>query len=91
MDPAAAKESMARSRALLQDWSGQPVHHFAWPNGNHAPAVRSAAAEIGFRTATALGDSIWRPSEWRDPFALPRIGIGRYDTGARFRLRVLGL
>lgn len=91
MDPAAARASMGRSRALLEEWTGREVRHFAWPNGNHSAGVRAAAAGLGFRTAAALGETVWRPGEMRERFALPRIGIGRYDTGPRFRLRLLGL
>jgi peptidoglycan/xylan/chitin deacetylase (PgdA/CDA1 family) len=91
MDPAAARASMARSRGLLEDWTGREVRHFAWPNGNHSAALRAAAAALGFRTAAALGERVWHPAGAPDRFALPRIGIGRYDGPARFRLRLLGI
>lgn len=84
--PAEARESMAQSRALLEGWTGRKVAHFAWPNGNHTPELRRIAAELGFRSATALG-GLWRRGA--DPFALPRLAIGRYDDAARFRLRLL--
>ena len=83
--PAEARESMAQSRALLEDWTGREVAHFAWPNGNHTAELRRIAAELGFRSATALG-GLWRRGA--DPFALPRLAIGRYDNAARFRLRL---
>lgn len=83
--PAEARESMAQSRALLEGWTGREVAHFAWPNGNHTAELRRIAAELGFRSATALG-GLWRRGA--DPFALPRLAIGRYDDAARFRLRL---
>lgn len=83
--PAEARESMAQSRALLEGWTGREVAHFAWPNGNHTAELRRIAAELGFRSATALG-GLWRRGA--DPFALPRLAIGRYDNAARFRLRL---
>lgn len=85
----AARESMARSRRLLQEWTGQEVAHFAYPNGNYSDALCDAAQEIGFRSATILGMRLAR--EGGDPFALPRLAIGRYDSAARFRLRLVGI
>lgn len=84
-----AAGSIARSRQLLQDWTGQEVAHLAWPNGNHDAGLRRKAAEQGFRTATALGGGLWRRDA--DLFALPRIPVGRYDDAARLRLRLLGV
>jgi peptidoglycan/xylan/chitin deacetylase (PgdA/CDA1 family) len=86
---AEAESSMARSRALLEAWTGRTVRHFAWPNGNHSPALRAAAARLGFASAAALGGGLWRRGA--DPFALPRIPVGRHDALARFRLRLLGI
>lgn len=82
-----AEASMARSRSLLQGWTGQEVAHFAWPNGNHTPALRQRARRLGFRSASALDMRLWRASA--DPYALPRLGIGRYDDVTRLRLRLL--
>lgn len=83
--PAEARDSMAQSRALLESWTGREVAHFAWPNGNHTAELRRIAAELGFRSATALG-GLWRHGA--DPFAIPRLAIGRYDDAVRFRLRL---
>lgn len=84
-----AAESMQRSRRLLQDWTGQEVAHFAWPNGNRNAALGQAAAGLGFRTATALGNGLWRAGA--DPFALPRVAVGRHDDAARLALRLVGI
>jgi peptidoglycan/xylan/chitin deacetylase (PgdA/CDA1 family) len=86
---AEAVASMDRSRRLLQDWTGQDVAHFAWPNGNHSAGLRKAAAQLGFRTAAALDNRLWRRRA--DLYALPRLAIGRYDDAARFRLRLVGV
>ena len=85
--PAAARKSLARSRALLEDWCGRPVRHLAYPNGNHDAGVRRLAAETGFASATILGQRLVRPGD--DPFALPRLAIGRYDDATRLRLRLV--
>ncbi|MFN4128367.1 MAG: polysaccharide deacetylase family protein [Paracoccaceae bacterium] len=84
-----AAESMRRSGQLLRDWTGQNVVHFAWPNGNHTEALRRAAADAGFSTATALCGGLWRRGS--DPYALPRVAVGRYDDAARLALRLVGI
>ena len=85
----AARASVARSRALLQDWTGQEIAHFAFPNGNHTRALREMVRELGFRTATILEERT--APQGCDPFALPRISAGRYDSARRMRLRLVGL
>lgn len=86
---AAVRDSLARSRSLLEDWTSRPVLHFAYPNGNHNPHVQHVVAETGHRTAVALGDRLW--VRGTDPYVLPRIGIGRYDSLSRFALRLTGV
>lgn len=87
--PEAARASVAKSRALLQEWTGQDVRHFAFPNGNHTPALRDMIRDLGFASATLLEDRV--APQGGDPFALPRISVGRYDSRARVRLRLAGL
>ena len=83
---ASARDSIQRSRELLRGWTGQEVAHFAYPNGNHTPALGQAVADLGFRSATILGMDLARAGD--DRFALPRVAIGRYDSLPRFRLRL---
>ena len=85
----AARASVARCRELLQDWTGQEVRHFAFPNGNHTPALRDMVRDLGFASATILEDRV--APQGTDPFALPRISVGRYDALARVRLRLAGI
>lgn len=84
-----ARESIARSRRLLQDWTGQEVRHFAFPNGNHTAGLRNTVADLGFTSAAILEDRL--VNQQADPYALPRISIGRYDSRDRVRLRLVGL
>ena len=86
---AAARESIARSRALLRDWTGQKIRHFAFPNGNHSAELRTTVRDLGFSSATILEERT--APRHTDPFALPRISVGRYDALARFKLRLAGL
>lgn len=87
--PEQARDSIQTSRRLLQEWTGQPIKHFAYPNGNHSPALRAITQEIGFTSAVALDNGLAQPGS--DIFALPRIGVGRYDPLWRVKLRLAGL
>ncbi len=87
--PEAAWESAARSRSLLQGWTGQEVRHFAYPNGNFTPALCTMIQDLGFASATILDEH--PAARDSDPFALPRISVGRYDSRDRVRLRLAGL
>lgn len=87
--PKAAEASIARSRDLLKSWTGQSLRHFAFPNGNHTPALRDMVRDLGFASATILEDRT--APKGCDPFALPRISVGRYDAHARVRLRLAGM
>jgi peptidoglycan/xylan/chitin deacetylase (PgdA/CDA1 family) len=84
-----AVASVEDSRRLLESWTAQSVHHFAYPNGNHNPGLESAIAALGYRSAAALGMKAWNGAT--NVFALPRIAIGRYDDIHRFKLRLAGL
>lgn len=86
---AQVRRSLARNRSLLQDWTGQPIRHFAYPNGNHTADLRALVADMGFASATALDNALALPGA--DPYALSRLAIGRYEDIARFRLRLAGL
>lgn len=85
----AARVSVARSRSLLEAWTGESVRHFAFPNGNHTAELRAMVRDLGFASATVLEDRL-APRDC-DPFALPRVSVGRYDSRARVRLRLAGL
>ncbi len=84
-----AGASVARSRDLLQGWTGQEIRHFAYPNGNYTPDLMKMLYDLGFVSATILEDRHMTPDDPQQ--ALPRIGIGRYDGTARFRLRMVGM
>ncbi len=85
----AATESVRRSRDLLQDWTGQPVLHFAYPNGNQSAPLRQALGRLGFASAAVLDNRLSEPGQ--DRHELSRLAIGRYDDAPRFQLRLVGL
>lgn len=84
----AALQTIERSRQLLREWTGRPVEHFAFPNGNHSVALVRAVEALGFRSAMATGKGLWRPGEGR--FAIQRVPVGRWDDLDKFRLDLLG-
>lgn len=84
-----ARDSIARSRDLLETWTGAPVHHFAYPNGNYTADLMDVLDELGFVSATILEDRLVHSDAPRQ--ALPRIGVGRYDPLTRLQLRIVGV
>ena len=86
LDQAAA--SITQSRELLQDWTDREIRHFAYPNGNHNAALQAELTRQGFRSATVLDNAL--TPRGAPPMALSRIGVGRYDSLARLRLRMVG-
>jgi peptidoglycan/xylan/chitin deacetylase (PgdA/CDA1 family) len=84
----AARDSIARSIALLQEWTGRRVEHFAYPNGNHNAALAAVLPGLGLKSAVTTKKGLWRRDASR--FALPRVAVGRFDDAARWRLNLLG-
>ena len=90
---ARARASIARSRALLEAWTGRPVRHFAYPNGNLSPAVaraptrsRCPESPSAAMTASPASGCGWRGSErggagGSGPASGPGIGAGSGGVG----------
>lgn len=60
---------------------------FAYPYGEHDERVVAAVARCGLAAAFTVDAGVIRPGA--DPLRLPRIEIGRRDTVARMRLKVV--
>jgi peptidoglycan/xylan/chitin deacetylase (PgdA/CDA1 family) len=88
MSVADATADVAKSRRLLQQWTGQPVEHFAYPSGGYDARVREVVAGCGFRTAVTTEKHMWQSG--CDTFAIPRMSVGRYDSASRFKLALAG-
>jgi peptidoglycan/xylan/chitin deacetylase (PgdA/CDA1 family) len=84
----AARDSIARSIALLQEWTGRRVEHFAYPNGNHNAALAAVLPGLGLKSAVTTVKGLWRRTGSR--FEMPRVAVGRFDDSARWRLNLLG-
>jgi len=83
------RASIARSKTLLEGWTGMDIDLFSYPNGNYNEDIIEIVRGLGFRCAFTTEDRSWSSSE--NLFAVPRIGIGRYDTFDYFKIRVSGL
>ncbi len=83
-----AVTSIRQSRETLRRWTGQCVNHFAFPNGNHTPALVDAVMQLGFRSAATTVQRSLRRGD--SVFQIPRMSIGRFDTMDRFRLKLVG-
>lgn len=78
IDRQAAFESAARSKELLESWTGRRVSYFAYPNGDFSDDVISAVAAAGYEAAVTTAPRPWEEGD--SLFTLPRIGVGRYDS-----------
>ena len=83
------RESVLRSKQLVEEWTGKAVRHFAYPHGLFDPRVARIVHECGFESSQATSPRLWRRSD--SLLAIPRLSVGRYDSFAQFRMRVSGL
>lgn len=93
--PAPAVEwEMAENRRFLQDITGQPVEHFAYPFG-HERACGEREAQIcraaGFRTAVTTRAGTLFAEHAHDLHALPRLHLADDDTASTLRCKVDGV
>jgi peptidoglycan/xylan/chitin deacetylase (PgdA/CDA1 family) len=88
IDAAQARSSIERSKRKLQAWTGLPVDHFAFPNGNHNASLAACVQALGFKSAATTQHALQRGAT-QDAFSLPRVFVGRYDGLARFKLSLL--
>lgn len=78
--------SLAYSRAILSDLTGQPCEHLAYPNGDHDARILAAAATAGYRGGYTIRSGL---VAGRVPaLTLPRLAVGGFDTPARLRFNL---
>lgn len=93
-DGTTVRREMADNRKFLQDVTGQPVEHFAYPFGHErACGDREAqiCREIGFRTAVTTRTGTLFPEHARDLHALPRLHLAGDDTSSTLRCKIDGV
>jgi peptidoglycan/xylan/chitin deacetylase (PgdA/CDA1 family) len=76
------------SKAVLEDRLGKPVTGLAYPFGYSNLHVRAAASAARYRYACAVGNRL--AGDHADPFALPRLTIGRWIRMQSFSRIVRG-
>ena len=86
LTPEEAGDSILRSKEKLEAWTGKRIDYFSYPNGDHSPALMRAVACAGFTAAVSTEERAWRQSD--DFFAIPRIGVGRFDSMTLFKAKV---
>lgn len=62
---------LVESKRLLEELTGRPVKHLAYPGTAHNQRVRDATKAAGYETATIM-DPVWMDQD-DDPFRWPRI------------------
>jgi len=82
------RESVKTSRRLLQEWTGLDVPYFAYPNGDYDDKVIGALKAEGFGCGLTTESRAWDRAD--SLYAIPRVGIGRYDSMDIFKVQVSG-
>jgi hypothetical protein len=89
LDDEAVLGSVKTANQLLEKWTGVLPVHFSYPNGNVDQRVRSLIEKAGFHTAVTTEN---RSSSMQDNLiAMPRPGVGRFDSRDHFKARLAGL
>jgi len=81
-----ADDSILRSKEKLEAWTGRRVDYFSYPNGDYSPALMYAVKRAGFLAAVSTEERTWTLKD--DIYAIPRIGVGRFDSLAQFKTKV---
>ena len=84
-----AQQSITKSRTLLEQMTGKPIVHFAYPNGNYNDDLMHMVEGIGFKSALSFKAGLHRPSD--NKYAIKRIGIGSDISIDLFRVFTVGM
>lgn len=76
------------NRQKLRDWTGQEIKHFSYPNGDYDARVTAAVCGAGYASAVTVQEETWTSD--KEPFELPRLGVGRFDSLELFIARLGG-
>jgi hypothetical protein len=72
----------------LEQWTKSPVKYLSYPNGDYSSKIMFEAQRLGFLAAMTTESRTWKRSD--NHFAIPRIGIGRWDNMGVFKAKVHG-
>jgi Polysaccharide deacetylase len=85
---------MAENRKFLQDVTGRPIEHFAYPFGHERACGEREAQicrEVGFRTAVTTRNGALFAEHADQLYALPCICLAGDDTSSTLRCKVDGV
>jgi peptidoglycan/xylan/chitin deacetylase (PgdA/CDA1 family) len=89
LDRSSTEKTIGTSKGLLEAWTGQKIDFFAYPNGDFNSDTISVVEKLGFVSAFSTLFRLWSKTDFI--FALPRIGVGRFDSMVEFKLKVSGI
>lgn len=84
--PATLEREVAGSRDAIARRFGVRPRFFCYPFGRHDATVERAVEAAGFAGATTTRRAVARPGG--DPYALPRISVGRRTSPSQLRSRL---
>ncbi|MBK8508723.1 MAG: polysaccharide deacetylase family protein [Candidatus Competibacteraceae bacterium] len=88
LKPVEIKNTIQTANFYIKKITGNSPKHFAYPNGNLSKEVINNINMLGFETAMATLGGTW--SAYSNLLAIPRIGIGGFDTNSQFKAKIAG-
>ena len=82
-------ETVVKNRTLLESWTGKPIKHFAYPNGDYNSDIIDTLVAQGFSTAVTTESGVWRAEQ--NLYQIPRYAVGRYEPLGFFKAKLSGL
>ena len=83
------KFTLGKNCELLEQWTGQDIKHFSYPNGDFDERVVAAVSAKGFISAATTKNGFWFTNV--NFFQLPRFGVGRFDSLGLILARFAGV
>lgn len=81
-----AREEIERSRALIEEATGSPGVHFAYPYGKYTPEVVAYLRAQGWHSASTVESGLVTATS--DPLLLPRNAVDRATSMTQFKAAV---
>jgi peptidoglycan/xylan/chitin deacetylase (PgdA/CDA1 family)/glycosyltransferase involved in cell wall biosynthesis len=80
LDAAAQALEIEGGKEQVEEATGRPTAHFAYPHGDYGPGVAARVRAAGFTSAATTDAGRLLPGS--DPFALPRVHVPDLDAAA---------
>ena len=84
-----ARDTIIRSKKVLEEITGVEIRHFAYPNGNFNDAIIDVVKAAGFRSAITFDPGFF--SAPGDPFRIKRFGVGADMALDTFKAKLTGI